>query len=80
MDGDLESFSSATYHVEGAIMPSLHIVYGEGGYDPSKPNDNIIEQREVEDQPAPASVDDIAAALSSLSPEALEAIRKGLGL
>lgn len=61
-------------------MPSLHIVYGEGGYDPSKPNDNIVERYEVEDHPPAANVDDIAAALSALPAEAIEAIRKGLGL
>jgi len=25
------------------------VTYGEGGYDPSKPNNNIVEIREVED-------------------------------
>jgi hypothetical protein len=26
------------------------VTYGEGGYDPSKPNNNIVEIREVEDE------------------------------
>ena len=29
-------------------MKQLVTVYGVGGYDPSKPNNNIIEQYEVE--------------------------------
>ena len=30
------------------------VIYGEGGYDPSKPNNNIIEQYEVPDpEPTP---------------------------
>lgn len=33
-------------------------VYGEGGYDPDKPNNNIIEEYEVEDPPAP--VDEVS--------------------
>lgn len=28
-----------------------HIVYGEGGYNPNLPNNNIIEEIEVVDQP-----------------------------
>jgi len=26
------------------------VVYGEGGHDPSKPNNNIIDQYEIEEQ------------------------------
>jgi len=26
------------------------VTYGEGGYDPTKPNNNIVEIREVEDE------------------------------
>lgn len=26
------------------------VTYGEGGFDPSKPNNNIVEIREVEDE------------------------------
>jgi len=33
------------------------VTYGEGGYDPSKPNNNIIEQYEVPDpEPTPEEV------------------------
>ena len=28
-----------------------HIIYGLGGYDPSKPNDNIVEIIELPDEP-----------------------------
>ena len=31
----------------------IGIVYGPGGYDPTKPNNNIIEQYEVEDVRSP---------------------------
>ena len=27
-----------------------HIVYGEGGYNPNLPNDNIIEEIEIDDE------------------------------
>ena len=27
-----------------------HLIYGPGGYDPTKPNNNIIEDVEIEDQ------------------------------
>ena len=40
-----------------------HIVYGPGGFDPSKPNNNIIEQYEVEDVHAPL---DATGALATL--------------
>ncbi len=30
-----------------------HVTYGEGGFDPSKPNNNIIEDVDQPDQPAP---------------------------
>jgi len=33
---------------------SKTIRYGEGGYDPSKPNDNIIEIVEIPDEPIEA--------------------------
>lgn len=26
------------------------VTYGEGGYDPTKPNNNIVEIREIEDE------------------------------
>jgi hypothetical protein len=30
-------------------MPKV-VIYGEGGYDPSKPNNNIVEEYEVPDE------------------------------
>ena len=34
-----------------------HVIYGMGGYDPSKPNANIVEQYEVPDpEPTPEEV------------------------
>lgn len=37
--------------------------YGIGGYDPSKPNNNVIEVREVEVQDTPPSVVELLDAL-----------------
>jgi hypothetical protein len=37
--------------------------YGIGGYDPSKPNNNVIEVREVEVQDTPPSVVEVLDAL-----------------
>lgn len=31
-------------------MMGFIVTYGEGGYDPTKPNNNIVEIREVEDE------------------------------
>jgi len=42
---------------------SKHIVYGPGGYNPQLPNNNIIEQYEVEEVPAPL---DATGALATL--------------
>ena len=34
-----------------------HVIYGPGGFDPSRPNDNIVEQYEVPDpEPTPQEV------------------------
>lgn len=62
---------------------ALVTVYGEGGYDPNLPNDNIIEQYEVPDPPAPEPQTDtqaLAEALSALPPETLDALKSALGL
>jgi hypothetical protein len=40
-----------------------HTVYGIGGYDPTKPNNNIIEEYEVEVEPTPPSPEQQIAAL-----------------
>jgi hypothetical protein len=42
------------------------IVYGPGGFDPSKPNNNIIEQYEVEDVQAPLDATGVAATLNAV--------------
>lgn len=44
----------------------LHTTYGPGGFDPSKPNNNVIAQEEVEAEPVtdePLSVEDRLAEL-----------------
>lgn len=41
-----------------------HVIYGEGGYDPSKPDDNIVSRETVPDPPAPV---DIAALRTTVS-------------
>lgn len=61
-------------------MPKFHTVYGKGGYDPSKPNDNIVEQFELIDEPFNTNHEDLAHALSLLPQESLDAIRKSLGI
>lgn len=58
-------------------------VYGDGGYDPNLPNDNIIEQYEVPDPPAPQPQTDtqaLAEALSALPPSTLDALKSALGI
>jgi hypothetical protein len=42
------------------------IVYGIGGYDPSKPNNNIVEQYEVPDVRAPLDPAGVAATLNAV--------------
>ena len=62
---------------------ALVTVYGEGGYDPNLPNNNIIEQYEIPDPPAPEPQTDtqaLAEALSELPPETLDALKAALGL
>ena len=46
-------------------------IYGPGGYDPSKPNNNIIhvEEIEVEDPPAPSEIDLLRAKVEELEAE-----------
>ena len=45
---------------------SQHIVYGPGGYDPSKPNNNIVEQYEVPDLRPPLDPTGVAATLNAV--------------
>jgi len=46
-------------------------VYGPGGYDPSKPNNNIIkvEEIEVEDPPQPSEIDLLRQKIEALEAE-----------
>lgn len=44
-----------------------NVVYGEGGYDPSKPNNNIVSVETVPDPPAADPGIDIAALRSTVS-------------
>lgn len=55
------------------------VTYGIGGYDESKPNNNIIEIIEVEDEQV-SDVQAIAEVLSQLPQETLEALKQVLGL
>jgi len=57
----------------------LHVVYGIGGHDPSKPNNNVISEH-VEDVADEAAIDTtaLAAALANLPADQLEALKKAL--
>ena len=58
----------------------LHVVYGIGGHDPSKPNNNVISEQ-VEDLADEAAIDTtaLAAALANLPADKLEALLQALG-
>ena len=47
---------------------TLSIVYGQGGYDPTKPNNNIIEEIEIPDEQVDTTIekDQAIAKLESL--------------
>lgn len=55
------------------------VTYGIGGYDPSKPNNNIVEIREVPDV-VTTDTQAIVDALSQLPPETLDALKQALGI
>lgn len=55
------------------------ITYGLGGYDPSKPNNNIVEITEVPDEPV-TDTQALADALSQLPQETLDALKQALGI
>lgn len=57
----------------------LVTVYGEGGYDPSKPNNNIVEEYD-DGQPEPTDTTAIADALAQLPQETLDALKQALGI
>lgn len=54
-------------------------VYGLGGFDPSKPNNNVIESYETEDEPE-VDTTALADALAALPQEQLDALKLALGL
>lgn len=58
----------------------INVTYGPGGYDPTKPNNNIIEQHEVPDPEPQADTQALADALASLPTETLNALKAALGL
>jgi hypothetical protein len=61
---------------------AIHVVYGIGGHDPSKPNNNIIEQRDdgqPDLDPSP-DVQALAEALSALPEATLDALIQALGI
>lgn len=51
-------------------MPTV-TVYGPGGYDPDKPNGNIIEQYDEPDEPEPPTLESLDEALAILTAELL---------
>jgi hypothetical protein len=55
------------------------VTYGIGGYDESKPNNNIVEIIEFEDEQV-SDVQAIADVLSQLPQETLDAIKQALGI
>lgn len=62
---------------------AIQIVYGEGGYNPDLPNDNIVEQCELPDPPESEPQPDtqaLAEALAELPPATLDALKAALGL
>lgn len=56
-----------------------YVIYGLGGYDPSKPNNNIIEEYD-DGQPEPTDTTAIADALAQLPQETLDQLKQALGL
>lgn len=57
-----------------------HTVYGLGGYDSSKPNNNIVEEWDDGIEPQNNDIDAIAEALTQLPEETLNALKQALGL
>ena len=55
------------------------ITYGIGGYDESKPNNNIVEVREVPDEEV-SDAQAVAEAILNLPQETLDAIKQALGI
>lgn len=55
------------------------VTYGFGGYDPSKPNNNIVDEYD-DGQPEPTDTTAIADALAQLPQETLDALKQALGL
>ena len=60
-------------------MIVTNVVYAEGGYDPTKPNDNIVSIEEI-DVPDEAPAADVVAVIESMTPTQLDALRTALGL
>lgn len=60
------------------------VTYGLGGYDPSKPNNNIVEIREVEEDimslESQPDVQALAYSLAQLPQETLNALKQALGI
>lgn len=44
-----------------------HITYGEGGYDPTRPDSNVVEERDEPDQDAPTLGEVLAPQMDALS-------------
>lgn len=56
------------------------ITYGEGGYDPSKPDDNVVARFTVDDLPVVLSDADRLAALEAQNADLLAALAKATTL
>lgn len=60
---------------------SQHIVYGEGGWMPEIPGENIIDLIEVPDhEPDPVSPDTVIGAVAAMTADQKAALRAALGL
>lgn len=58
-----------------------YVTYGEGGYDPDKPDNNVIERIEHPDSPPPDLPADVRlAALEATNSELLAALAKATSL
>jgi hypothetical protein len=56
-------------------------VYGLGGYDPSKPNNNIVEEYDDGQPELPATdTQALAESLASLPEETINALKQALGI
>lgn len=61
----------------------LNVTYGPGGYDPTKPDDNVVSVEDVPDpEPDPEPVDPgtVIASIAAMTDEQKADLRQALGL